>query len=556
MASGTSGTPQAQASDDNIVRLAEPAVTTAPETPVAPAAEAPPAAVMQPSHEVEVELKLGVDPLLLARFERLDFWRELMAAPSRQLVSVYYDTPDGALAARGYRLRVRNKDSGFEQTLKQSGKATGLFTRGEWTCRQTGDQPDIAALGDVPLPEHLRHLRGDDLAVICRIDVDRKTTMLELPDGGAAELVLDIGQAMTDDSIVPLAEVELELKAGPPEQLFAVAQQLNAIAPVRLQTRSKPEQVLARQSDGGAVWHKAGNLKLAATQSVDEVLEAIFASALAHLLANERCARERLHIEGVHQMRVAVRRLRSALRLFRPLLPADARERLDGELQWLASSLGPARDMDVFRSELLDGAVTAIEDDAAFSALERQAVELQDEAYAAVAAALGSSRYSGLILELLRWRVLRAWRVQALDANSARLFQPIGDLAGELLGQAHRRARKRGRGFARLPVNERHRVRIAVKKLRYTVEFFDDLYGGPGQAHYLKRLMRLQDDLGHLNDVATAERLLGEVLGPRPPAALARAAGCILGWHRRGLHDDEGRLVRDWRRFARARPFW
>jgi len=556
MASSGGGTAQPQGvaaaeADDNVVRLTDQGEAVALERgadsgePVSP-----------PTFETEIELKLGVDPLQLGRFEKLPFWQELAAAPSRQLISVYYDTADGALDRLGYRLRVRNKDSGFEQTLKQSGKATGLFSRGEWTCRQTGNEPDIGALGDVPLPEELRGLRGGDLSTICRIDVDRKTTMLQLPDGGKAELVLDLGQAMTDGSIVPLAEVELELKAGAPGQLFAIAHELNKLAPVRLQTRSKPEQVLDRQGDGGPAWKKAGPLNLRADQSVDDVLEAIFASSLAHLLANERCARERQHIEGVHQMRVATRRLRSALRLFRELLPAETSAALDRELKWLADTLGPARDMDVFRDELLDGVAVAVEDDEVVKALERRVIERQDEAYEAVAAAIASPRYTGLVLELLRWQVTRVWREQALDANSARLFQPIGTLAGELLGQAHRRTRRRGRGFARLPLAERHRVRLAVKKLRYTVEFFADLYDGPAHARYLKRLMRLQDDLGHLNDVATAERLLADVLGPRPKPALALAAGSILGWHRRGLHDEERKLVHDWRRFAKAGAFW
>jgi triphosphatase len=100
-------------------------------------------------------------------------------------------------------------------------------------------------------------------------------------------------------------------------------------------------------------------------------------------------------------------------------------------------------------------------------------------------------------------------------------------------------------------------LRIALKKLRYAAEFFRSLYGDKEVAKYLRRLAALQDDLGHLNDVATAESLMDRLASePGDDTRWRIGGGIVIGWHARGVTQLEPRLVSDWDKFSRASPFW
>ena len=107
---------------------------------------------------------------------------------------------------------------------------------------------------------------------------------------------------------------------------------------------------------------------------------------------------------------------------------------------------------------------------------------------------------------------------------------------------------------------ERHQLRIALKKLRYAAEFFGSLYPRKRTDKYIEALKRLQDDLGHLNDVSVAERLVGDLLGQSAAnarrGALQRAAGLVLGWYAHGAHAVEKETVRKWMSFTEQKPFW
>ena len=117
---------------------------------------------------------------------------------------------------------------------------------------------------------------------------------------------------------------------------------------------------------------------------------------------------------------------------------------------------------------------------------------------------------------------------------------------------------KLGHDFAGLAPEERHRLRIALKKLRYATEFFDSGYKKKRTARYLAALKQLQDALGHLNDVAVAERLVGSHLersgGDR--VALAQGSGMVLGWLARGVAELEPQTRSAWQDFTARKPFW
>jgi CHAD domain-containing protein len=166
------------------------------------------------------------------------------------------------------------------------------------------------------------------------------------------------------------------------------------------------------------------------------------------------------------------------------------------------------------------------------------------------------------VLRFGEWIERRGWRGERRDVDdgASRYGQPARELAAQLLARRQRKARKRGREFADMPAAERHKLRIALKKLRYTAEFFASLYPRKRTDKYVNALKRLQDDLGDLNDLAVAERLLDELFersgaGQRRDA-LQRAAGLVLGWHAHRSRAIDKKAVKKWTAFVDQKPFW
>jgi len=274
---------------------------------------------------------------------------------------------------------------------------------------------------------------------------------------------------------------------------------------------------------------------------------------------NLEAAFEGIDPEGVHQMRVGVRRMRSVFSVFRTVLPEDRTRALRDELRWLASELGEVRDVDVFIGDLLGPLSGTRGDDAALKRLRAEAEELRDERRRSLRGTLRSRRLTRLLLSLGHWIARSSWREQALSESSALLFQPARAFSDGLLERLHHRAEKLGRAAVTGPPPARHELRIALKKHRYACEFFRSLYEGRDARRYLRRLSRLQDVLGALNDVATAGRVLQELLGrvgPPDADSLARTVGFIEGFAAREDELSLRELTMLWKRFARTRPFW
>ena len=173
------------------------------------------------------------------------------------------------------------------------------------------------------------------------------------------------------------------------------------------------------------------------------------------------------------------------------------------------------------------------------------------------AEALRAPAYTAFLLRFGRWIETAGWRDKA---DRALLDQPLARLAGRLLDKRHARVLKRGRGFERLSDDRLHRLRIALKKLRYAGEFLAAQFPDGRPRPYIKAARRLQDDLGRLNDAAVAERHLSALLRAQPEgaalAALGVGAGQVIGWHARAREEARARINGDWRAFAAAEPYW
>lgn len=514
---------------------------------------------MQPGSEIE--LKLSVRPDDLPRVARAPCVKPPGARRSftRTLESFYYDTPDLALRARNLVLRVRKIGQRYTQTIKtRPASNDGLMKRREWESRVEGTRPNLAAVADPDLRKELDGAAGE-LAPVFTAQIRRTTRTIERGDEASVELAIDRGEVVTPRGTEPVCEIELELKQGKASALYDLALALNEIAPVHLETRSKSDRGYALLAGEAAAWTKAGPLGLDPAMTAGETFQAIIRHNLGHLIANEPVARDGRDPEGVHQVRLALRRLRSALAVFGALLPTELRGQLKNEIKWLARELGPARDLDVLLVEILAPVRAAFPDDADLAALEAVAQDARGEAYARVQAAFAMARYTGLLLRLGRLLEASAWQEQVGAEAIPQLAEPVLSFASALLARHHKKARKLGRQFAKLSGEERHKVRLALKRLRYSADFFRSLYDKGTATPYLKRLSKLQDGLGRLNDVETAAKLLEE-LEQRSAAngvgTVRRATGLVIGWHSRGAAALQPKLRRRWRAFKTEAPFW
>src|SRR6266853_1278464 len=232
------------------------------------------------------------------------------------------------------------------------------------------------------------------------------------------------------------------------------------------------------------------------------------------------------------------------------MLPHEQYEWVDRELKWLADILGPARSWDVFSSDILAPIRSALLSERDLEGCSRVAEQERRSSYGTANATIQSKQYTTAVLKLSQWFASCGWRDQPVSQQSALLMAPIGAVAPVLIARRYKSVRKAVGGIPELTPRQRHDVRIAVKKLRYTIEFFGELFDGNKVAQFLQYLKPLQDDLGHTNDVRVANELLATLQVSGDVAGIARAAGIVIGWHDRGLADHDRKLrrrVRKWR---------
>lgn len=517
----------------------------------------------------EIELKLACEPDALERLRRAAPISEAAQGRSRKqsLETVYYDTPDRALLQRRAALRVRSQGQSFTQTLKTE-ESTGGIRRGEWNVPVGSILPDLAALADTEAAGLLEGT-ADRLAPLFATRMERTTRQLTVETDGAAgdiEIAFDRGSIEAGEGRAPISEVELELKAGSAAALYRFAARLNEAAPLHIETLSKAARGYRLAGVTELPVEKKPDPGFGPDATVEQALDGIVRSCQTHWLANQATALDGADPEGVHQCRVAMRRLRSALSVFRKLLPGERLEWLRDEAKWLAGSLGPARDWDVFRAELLAPVAEAFPDNADLADLDAAAAAMRDKGYEEARDGIRSPRATAFLLALGDWLESRGWRDGAGDKVVARAEAPMVEEADRQLKKRHRQVLKRGKKFQNLSPEGRHQLRIAIKKLRYLSEFCQPLYGRKRAKTFLSALKDLQDSLGHLNDVAVASRLIEEArIAQRDGAiatagdgepALRGAGGLVIGWHSRGAVDLEPDLLGQWQAFREAKVFW
>lgn len=443
---------------------------------------------------VETELKLSLPAAAAAALRR----HPLLAAakPAMQrLANVYYDTPDLDLLRAGVALRHRRNARGWLLTVKSAEPASGgLARRSEWEAPSQPGVFDFSHVDDKRLRRRLERLRPA-LQPAFVTDFRRSAWLLEPAAGVRVELAFDRGSIRHGERAAPICEVELELLAGPPSALFDLALALQADLPLRPESASKAERGYRLFRGEAPQPARAGASPLAADMAPLAAFRAVAFDCLDQLLKNEAGAHAGDDPEFVHQARVAVRRLRSALRFWAPLLPADFAAAWRPAWRDFAQRLGAARNLDVFVGEVLPPLLAAFPGHRGLRALpaqiERQRARARREVRAAFTAPV-----SGRL---------------ALAFAAALHALPDGDDEVALADFAARRLRRQARAAARLAAGlaaapeTHHRLRIAAKHLRYALEFLAPLYPKKALRRYLGQAAALQEVLGRLNDVDFAQ---------------------------------------------------
>ena len=233
----------------------------------------------------------------------------------KHLKSVYYDTPERTLRRNGLSLRVRQSGARFVQTVKTDAVDDPL-RRGEWEASVPSLAPDLA-LAMPFIPEKLRsHLEAQPLEAVFTADVHRHARMIELPSG-TVEIAFDQGELTAGDRSLPVSEIELELKSGSASAIYEIALRLAEHGDVKPSIRTKSARGFDLAADKPPSARRPRKLRLDPSVTLDEAFATILRSCFLHLLQSLPAAEDGRNPEGVHQLRVSLRRLRSVLDLMR-----------------------------------------------------------------------------------------------------------------------------------------------------------------------------------------------------------------------------------------------
>lgn len=501
----------------------------------------------------EFELKVELDREDCDRLERRVRRLQGEHGPSvLDLRSVYFDTSDHALRNAGMSLRLRDNGGRRLQTLKVgtqvvAGISNPLEIEFE-TVRQT---PDISAIPDDIIRERIRKLVGRNAIEPVFETHIRRTALMFHGAGATAELALDRGEIVAGGLVRPIIEVELELHGGEAEAMLELARKLFDGIPLRLSTESKAGRGYGlaagkpRQARSPA---RGAPPRLEAGMGAGEAYRRIAATLAGQIIANRDALLAGDDPEAAHQLRVGLRRMRVALDAFRSIVPERHAAHLDNALRKAGRIAGELRDREVLLGELVRPILSHMPERAIARPLEQWLREDLAHTRRVVRRRLDSARLNDLQIGL----AAASSGIAVVPGAGTRPVKAISDLA---LAECWAKVAARARGIRKLDDEGRHRLRKALKNLRYTVEFFEALYPPASTGVFIEATRTLQDGFGFLNDVTLARRL-PDMIDSRAPDRAMRAAHFVIGWHSARFEREWDAIVSRWNILRRQPRFW
>jgi CHAD domain-containing protein len=491
-----------------------------------------------------IELELSPDDAVsLVRLPALSARRE-GRTKTGALKIVWYDTADGALAAQGLSLSEHRAQWRLERLMPDGGQDWRPATPAPLlACAPTrAALQDFAPAGS--LPEALAPVaaftgRQRDIALTC--------------GGAPARLTILEG---TLRGVLQDRKVCRIILSGEARAMAGLAAELSGHVPVRAPLASLAAQAFAVARGAAPAPRRLGAPSVPPEASLSKAISLITAHLADVILYWGSTIEAAGNPEPVHQMRVAVRRLRSALSVFRRALPDDRvwLDDLAAELKALAGLLGVARDWDVFLAETGHDVRAAFANDRRIGSMMEAAAKKRLAAYAALRRFLGADpawRRLGLALALLP--SLRPWEGAGETEQAELLGRPAAEYARGALNRRLKHVLEPGDSLDGLTHEHLHEIRKRAKRLRYAIEFFAPLFAEKAVRRYLTKLATLQEDFGALNDTAVAGTLVSSLGGG---ADRAFAAGAVQGYGAARVTRSAKKLQRGWAKFYRETPFW
>lgn len=486
---------------------------------------------------MELELVAGADTVAgLSRLKTLGASRN--GRPRAQSIKiVWHDSPEHALLADGVTLAEQRGARRLERLLP--GSATWLPAQ---PVPVVVEVPDETAL---PTP----------LAPLAAFEGRQTTSVHQFADQPVVVTVIK-GVIRSVTAEQPAARIWL---SGEEEAVRAAAILIAGTIPAAVPVTCLAAEAIALATGRPATPRQEGAPALPAEQlSVTDALTHILGHLIDVMLANAPVAAKLGGdgVEAVHQMRVAVRRTRSAASIFRPALPQGALDGITGNLKELGSKLGPTRDWDVFSEETLPGILQALPDEERLQRLVAAASRRRRECQKALAAYLDSTEFRILGIELAWFAAARFWHVTAEAPPGEEPDPPplLADFAGQVLQQRWKKLVSAAKRIEELDIPSLHAVRLRAKRTRYAAEMFSTLHQGKATQRFIRRLSALQQRLGVMNDGAVATHLLSELGGQA--GRHAYATGIVIGYLAARGARIRPRIVQAFERFRRQPVFW
>lgn len=485
----------------------------------------------------EIELKLSLPDSAQRQLLRQPILSKAVSKHTQQLINIYYDTPEFDLQRRGIALRLRKQGRIWLQTVKCAGSsAAGLSSRPEWETRYAGhfdfSPIDAERVRDwLNKPRILQHL-----VPVFETSFRRTTWRFEPRPGCSVLLMFDRGWTVAAGKRLPISELEIELAAGQEDvgELFRLAEILAERVPLIPSTCSKAERGYRLFQGRTLQPSRPPDIPLCRNDTPQQAFRQIAMASLEHLQSNHEGAIGSDDAEFIHQMRVAVRRLRAAARLFSPCLPAALSDELTEPLRQLGRRLGHVRDLDVLLAEIAAPVGAALPDEPRLAALMGTITDRRYAARTHLLRTLQSIDHGRLLLHaaaLLQQGPLG--NSQKSTATAPEIPLTLGDFATARLKRLERKVLRLAKASSIDDPGSLHGLRIGIKRLRYALEFFAPLAGKNSLRRRIRRQLRqlvaLQESLGQLNDLANAGLLLMHCAGDDP--RLREAVTLIGGWH-------------------------
>lgn len=305
----------------------------------------------------------------------------------------------------------------------------------------------------------------------------------------------------------------------------------------------------------------AKTVELTPSASATEAFQAAGTAALDQLIA----CRSRFKTsapDSLHQLRIALRRLNTVIRLFSSVASVRRGEFVAGELKWISSELARARDLDVFVEEMLVPLRKKHPRDTDVAMFCRACLLHRKKEYERSQAALGSMRFNRLLVAITQWIDTAGRQRTAQGRRSAR------EVVGERLS-ALRKKMKRGQRMKELDRHQLHKLRLRAKRMRYAVECIERIYPDRKSRGRMDKMVaalrRLQASLGSMNDLAIARDIFDAVMkDPRrcgwtqnsAAAANARLMSMIFGSHKQRPSRLLEKSADAYAQYAQTKPFW